>query len=115
MTGDLETHNDRDKRILELLVCHLGVHVDTREPASVSRVRMVPSHGVLEPLHSFAGLDVLDHVLVRLVLRIDTRLGTLHGQCEGVDNDERCADHFALHKPHDLVWHARPSMDDLIV
>ena len=43
------THDDGDEGILELLVVHLGVDVDTRQPASVARMGVVPTDGILQP------------------------------------------------------------------
>lgn len=42
------TNHDGDEGVLVLLVRHLGRHVDTREPAPVPRVRVVPADRVLE-------------------------------------------------------------------
>lgn len=43
-----ETYDNCNPRILKLLVLHLRVDIDTREPASISRVRVVPSDSVLK-------------------------------------------------------------------
>jgi hypothetical protein len=42
------TNHDGDEGVLVLLVRHLGRHVDTREPAPVPRMRVVPADRVLE-------------------------------------------------------------------
>ena len=41
-------HDDRQERILELLVVHLGVHIDTGKPTAVSRMGVVPPDSVLQ-------------------------------------------------------------------
>ena len=55
--------------------------------------------------HAFAALDVLDHELVRLVCGVHSRLRTLYGEGERVDDYEGLADDLALHDAHDLVWY----------
>lgn len=99
-----ETHDDGEERVLELLVRHLRLHVDTGEPAAVARVRVVPADDVLEATdllaargatsaesrlracrprtYSGRALDVLDHELVRLVLGVDASLGADDGERE---------------------------------
>ena len=42
------TNHDGNKRVLVLLVRHLGRHIDTREPAPIPRMRVVPADRVLK-------------------------------------------------------------------
>ena len=63
--------------------------------------------------HPFTPLNILDHVLVRLVLRVHSRLRALDGESEGVDHNERVPDYLALHDAHDLIWDTRAGMDGL--
>lgn len=49
-TRDVAYHNC-NKRVLELLIGHLGVDIDTRKPATISWMRVIPSDGVLQPLY----------------------------------------------------------------
>lgn len=111
--GAVGVDDDGDEGVLELLVVELGVDVYTREPAAISRVRVVPSDGVFEAACFLALVDVLDHVLVRLARGVDTRLCALDGQCKRVHDDERVAHHLALHQAHDLVRDARARVDHL--
>lgn len=60
-------------------------------------------------------LNVLDHVLVRLVRRIDARLGALNGERERVHDHDRMADDLPLHEPHDLPWDTGARVYDLKV
>lgn len=55
--------------------------------------------------HPLAALNVLHHILVRLISGIYARLCSLDGQRERVNNDKRSVHDFALHQPHDLVWY----------
>lgn len=43
------SHHDSHERLLKLLVEHLSADVDAGEPASVTRVAVVPANGVLQP------------------------------------------------------------------
>jgi hypothetical protein len=54
-----------------------------------------------------------DHVAVRFLRGVDSSLGTLNGQSEGVHDDEGSIDDLALKQAHDLVDAAGSSMDDL--
>lgn len=75
---------------------------------------MVPADRLLRTMHGMILLEVLDHVLVRLVLCIHTRLGAVHGQCECIQNVERVrlSTHGALHEAHHLVRAAEPRVED---
>lgn len=42
------TYHDSNERVLELLISHLSVDIDTRQPAAVSRVGVVPPNRVLD-------------------------------------------------------------------
>lgn len=108
-----ETHDDSNERVLELLVIHLSVHVDTRQPAPVSWMRVVPSNSALESSCLFTVLDVFHHVLVRLGGSIDTGLGPLDGECKGIHDDYRVSYNLSLHETHDFVWDARSRVNDL--
>ena len=63
--------------------------------------------------HTFAALDVLDHVLVRLTRCIHPRLRTLYGKRKRVNYNERIPDNLSLHHAHDFIWHSRTSVDSL--
>lgn len=54
-----ETHNNGNKWVLESLIIHLSVNVYAREPASVARMRMVPSDDIFYSFHLVhtVGLD----------------------------------------------------------
>lgn len=43
------TYHDSDERVLEFLVCHLGIDVNARQPTSISRMGVVPANRVLNP------------------------------------------------------------------
>ena len=58
-------------------------------------------------------LDVLDHVLVRLVRRIDARLRALNGKGERVHDYDGVSNNLPLHEPHDFPWYTRACVDDL--
>lgn len=47
-SSPINTNHDGHKRFLELLVQHLGAHVDARKPTAVTRMTVVPSYGVLQ-------------------------------------------------------------------
>jgi hypothetical protein len=72
------------------LVEHLRADVDAAEPATVTRVGVVPSDDVVRgPLARFpGGVDEGDHVLVGLGLGVDAGLCSLHGQGEAVEDDK---------------------------
>lgn len=125
------THDDGDEGILELLVVHLGVDVDTRKPASVAGMGVVPADGIFQPpcleimemrsahffmkmaTHLLASLDILDHVLVCLCSSVDTGFSSLNGQSERVHDDDRVPNDLSLHKTHNFVWYTRSCMNDL--
>jgi len=94
-------HN-RQEWLLELLVQHLGANINSRQPAAISRVAVIPSDGVLDPAHLLDEAEVLDHVLVPLLLGVDTGLSSLHRKGEDVHHNHRVIMHLALHKPHHL-------------
>jgi hypothetical protein len=48
LTQTKGAYNDSHEGILELLVLHLGVDVNSRQPASVAGMGMVPSNGILQ-------------------------------------------------------------------
>ena len=60
--------------------------------------------GEEEVTDPFASLDILNHVLVRLILCIHSRLRTLHGKRKGVDHNKRISNHLSLHDAHNLIW-----------
>ena len=43
------TYHNCNKWFLKLLIQHLCAHVDSREPAAVTRVTVVPADGILQP------------------------------------------------------------------
>ena len=49
--GLLGVYNDSERRVLNHLLLLLCLHVNTRQPAPVTRVRMVPAHYVLGSRH----------------------------------------------------------------
>ena len=53
--------------------------------------------------HLLATLDILDHVLVRLIRSVYTRLRPLYWQRKRVHDHQRRAHDLALHQAHDLV------------
>ena len=39
--------DDSEPRILESLILHLRVHIDTRQPATIARMRVIPTNKVI--------------------------------------------------------------------
>lgn len=58
---------------------------------------------------------ILHHVLIRLILCVDSSFRTLNGECKRIDDDKGVAHDFALHETHDLMRNARSCVDDLEV
>lgn len=108
-----DTYDDGEPRLLVLLVEHLRADVDTGEPAAVAGVAVVPADGVLQTTSLADELEVADHVLIGLHLRVDSRLGTLDGQGERIHNDHGIAVDLALHQAHHFELAARPSVHHL--
>lgn len=96
-----DAYDDGNERILVFLARELSGNVDTRQPAAVSRMRVVPSHGVFVSsnlINHVSGEDriwyhkndayfateihVLHHVLVRFVCSVDSGFRSLHWQSE---------------------------------
>lgn len=50
--------------------------------------------------HLLRGLNVLNHILIRLISGIDPGLGALNGEGKGVHDDEGVAVDLALHEAH---------------
>ena len=44
----MSTNHDGYERLLELLVQHLGAHVDAREPTAVTRMTVIPPYGIFQ-------------------------------------------------------------------
>lgn len=107
------TYDKRNKGILELLVLHLSVDIDTGEPATVSWMRVVPSNSVLQAAYLLDVLHVLNHVLVTFNLSIHSGLSALDGQGEGVHDDDGVSGNLALHHAHDLDVSTRAGVHDL--
>ena len=63
----------------------------------------------------FASLNVLDHVLICLILRINPRFCSLYGQGERVNDNKGGTNNLPLHQAHDLVWYTRSCMDNLCI
>lgn len=89
-------HHDRDKRVLELLLLHLGAHIDSGKPTPIARVGVIPPAHVLLPPCSVRSCLKVDHELVRLIMRVHTRLRPFHRQREGVHDNERISHDFPL-------------------
>lgn len=92
----------RQERILELLVQRLRSHVDTRQPAAVSRVRVIPPDTVVGHAIRPLRLQVLDDVFVRLTLRIHPRLGSLDGEWENGEDMKRAIHNLPHQHAHDF-------------
>ena len=60
---------------------------------------------LLSATHFLGLLDVLNHVFVRLIGRIDARLRALDWERERVHDYDGMPDNLSLHKPHDLPWY----------
>lgn len=56
------TYNHGNEWILELLVLHLSVDVNSRQPASITRMRVVPSNGVLQATNLMTEPSTIGHV-----------------------------------------------------
>ena len=80
--------NDSNKRFLMLLIKWLCSNIDTRKPAAVSGVRVVPSTHVFRSLHLFTGIHVTAHELVCLISSVHTSLSALYWQRERVHHVE---------------------------
>jgi hypothetical protein len=104
--------NDSEERIRKLLLHHLGLNVDAAEPASVSRVAVVPSNDVFRPSLSSRKLGVFDQVFVGVGLCIHSRLRTLDRQPERICNNKSVARNVALHTAHDLKSASGASVHD---
>jgi len=92
----------RQERILELLVQRLRSHVDTRQPAAVARVRVIPPDTVVGHTIRPLRLQVLDDVFVRLTLRVHPRLGSLDGEWENVEDMKRAIHNLPHQHAHDF-------------
>lgn len=44
-----QSYHNGYKRLLKLLVEHLSADIDTRQPASITGVTVIPADGVLQP------------------------------------------------------------------
>ena len=91
-----------DETNLETLIGGLGAAVNPGEPAAVAGMGMVPADGVFQPSHALGGLNVLSHVLVALLVCIDSGLRAFNGQSEGVHDDHHVAVDLAQEKAHHL-------------
>src|SRR6266702_2708265 len=113
-----------------LFICVLTPIPDGQQPYpgcewySTSRSRSPPAYpGADQPINielctkRFAYflrlLDVLDHVLIRLVRRVDARLRALNGQGERVHDHYGVSNDLPLHEPHDFPWYTGACMYDL--
>lgn len=61
-------NNNSQERLLILLVKHLSRDINTREPASIPRVRVIPSHNILQSpsLHKVGNFIVANIKKVKL-------------------------------------------------
>mmetsp|Transcript_20368 Transcript_20368/g.51608 ORF Transcript_20368/g.51608 Transcript_20368/m.51608 type:complete len:284 (+) Transcript_20368:361-1212(+) len=100
--GAHRVHHHRQEGLLVLLVHHLRGAVDAGQPAAVAGVRVVPPHHVLRPRHTLVSVHKVNHVLVRLRLRVDARFCALHWQRKAVHHNECVLHHLALQHAHHL-------------
>lgn len=122
--------DDGHEWLLEVLVQHLGGHIDAGQPASVSGMTVIPTDGVLQATlqnnvffiyfssffnqsiqlltHFLGRLNVGRHVLVSLRLRVHPCLGALDRQRKGVHHHHCVLDDFAQQQSHHLQRAARP-------
>ena len=97
-------YHDSNEWVLELLVRHLSVDVDTGQPTAISRVRVIPANGMLDSTdlvadqtpkqppnsgepYPLALREILDHVLVGLIRGIDSSLCPLNRQSKGIHDN----------------------------
>jgi hypothetical protein len=85
------------------LIGHLRIDVDARQPAPVTRMRVIPPSQHLRLPDLAIRLLVRDHILKGLVPRIDPCFGSLHWKSSSIHDPERPVSDLAIHDPHDLV------------
>lgn len=96
----LRIDHDSDGGVLHHLHGLLGVHINTGEPAAVSRVRVVPAADELGSVY-FSGLVLMvDHVPIRVLGRIHSGLSSNDGQRVDVHNVHGVTDRVALQGSH---------------
>mmetsp|Transcript_84107 Transcript_84107/g.223267 ORF Transcript_84107/g.223267 Transcript_84107/m.223267 type:complete len:359 (+) Transcript_84107:163-1239(+) len=97
-------YDDGQERLLVALISHLRLHINPTQPATISRMRVVPSADVILYPYPLAVLCEGDHKLVGRGAGIDACLRALNGQREGVHDDEGAVRrHPAEHQAHHLV------------
>jgi len=85
----LRVYNDGYRRVIDHLLIALCVHIDTGEPATVARVRVIPPRQLLR-LHYFrARVLIRDLELLRAFSRVYSRLRCLAWQSVNV-HDPHC-------------------------
>jgi len=96
--------NDNGEVRLEhvVLMQSLVVHVNSRQPAAVARVTVVPSSDAFLSIALVLSLDVVNHVLVGIVSRIDSRFSGFDGKSKGIHDHEGVSFALALEKAHDF-------------
>ena len=57
-------------------------------------------------------LEILDHVLIGIFLGVDSSLGALDGETEGIGDDDGVGVGVSLHQTHDFDGTAGTSMHD---
>ena len=94
-TKSVSAYHDSNEWVLELLVRHLSVDVDTGQPTAISRMRVIPPNRMLDPAdlvvrqasqqspnsgnsYPLTLREILDHVLVSLIRSIDSSLCPLN-------------------------------------
>mmetsp|Transcript_16222 Transcript_16222/g.26568 ORF Transcript_16222/g.26568 Transcript_16222/m.26568 type:complete len:280 (-) Transcript_16222:40-879(-) len=102
-------NDDSDSTTVELLETLLSADIDSREPASESRVRVVPSDNSLRTASLF---EHVEHVLLEdLVDGLDTDACSLLGHGKDVDTTHSVlVDKLTEHQAHDLERNTSPSV-----
>lgn len=98
----LGINHDGNRRVLNLLIILLCVDIDSRQPAAVARMRVVPSTNVLRPSDLFTLLHMREHIGVSVLARVDTSLRRLDGQRKCIHDVHSVADWVALHVAHNF-------------
>ncbi|KAH0445812.1 Mov34-domain-containing protein, partial [Aureobasidium melanogenum] len=91
-----------DERVGKGLLGELSRNIDTTEPAAITRMTVVPADGVFELAGLTRTFEVFDHILVGLVLSVDSCLSSFDRQAEGVGDNKGLVQDVADHKAHDF-------------
>ena len=74
--------DDRQERVLVLLLHHLRAAVDAGQPAAVARVAVVPAHHDLQPPRRLQSTTVLNHIDAREAAHAGLRSFSINDLCK---------------------------------